>query len=144
MWTKSLLVGANLWFCCHRHTEYFEPMPLIVCSFAIYHTVHCSKPSIYHIFKIILKLLNFLNVPSLIREQGWRSGESTRLSPMGPGFESQGQSPMWVEFVVGCLLAPRGFSLGTLVSPSPQKPTFPNSNSIWNGRRRTTLWMCYH
>ena len=28
-------------------------------------------------------------------------------------------------------LAPRGFSLGTLVFPSPQKPTFPNSNSIW-------------
>ena len=26
--------------------------------------------------------------------------------------------------------APRGFSPGTPVSPSPQKPTFPNSNSI--------------
>ena len=26
------------------------------------------------------------------------------------------------------VLAPRGFSLGTLVFPSPQKPTFPNSN----------------
>ena len=29
-------------------------------------------------------------------------------------------------------LAPRGFSLGTLVFPSPQKPTFPNSNSTRN------------
>ena len=28
--------------------------------------------------------------------------------------------------------APRGFSSGTLVFPSPQKPTFPNSNSIRN------------
>ena len=27
--------------------------------------------------------------------------------------------------------APRGFSPGTPVFPSPQKPTFPNSNSIW-------------
>ena len=27
-------------------------------------------------------------------------------------------------------LAPRGFSPGTPVFPSPQKPTFPNSNSI--------------
>jgi len=38
---------------------------------------------------------------------------------------------MWVEFVVGSLLfsAPRGFSPGTPVFPSPQKPTFPNSNS---------------
>jgi len=29
------------------------------------------------------------------------------------------------------VLAPRGFSPGTTVFPSPQKPTFPNSNSIW-------------
>jgi len=28
------------------------------------------------------------------------------------------------------VLAPRGFSLGTPVFPSPQKPTQPNSNSI--------------
>ena len=27
--------------------------------------------------------------------------------------------------------APRGFSPGTPVFPSPQKSTFPNSNSIW-------------
>ena len=38
-------------------------------------------------------------------------------------------------------LAPRGFSLGTSVFPSPQKPTFPISNSTRN--RRTTMWMCY-
>ena len=30
------------------------------------------------------------------------------------------------------LLASRGFSPGIPVFPSPQKPTFPNSNSIWN------------
>ena len=28
----------------------------------------------------------------------------------------------------------RGFSPGTPVFPSPQKPTLPNSNSIWNVR----------
>ena len=41
---------------------------------------------------------------------------------------------MWVEFVVSSLpcFAPRGFSPGTLVFPSPQKPTFPNSNSTRN------------
>ena len=32
------------------------------------------------------------------------------------------------------VLAPRGFSPGTLVFPSPQKPTFRNSNSIWSAR----------
>ena len=29
------------------------------------------------------------------------------------------------------VFAPRGFSPGTPVFPSPQKPTPPNSNSIW-------------
>ena len=33
-------------------------------------------------------------------------------------------------------LVPRGFSLGTPVFSSPQKPTLPNSNSIWNARTR--------
>ena len=33
-------------------------------------------------------------------------------------------------------LAPRGFSPGTPVFPSPQKPTLSNSNSIWNARTR--------
>ena len=32
------------------------------------------------------------------------------------------------------VLAPRGFSPGTPVFSSPQKPTFPNSNSIRNLR----------
>ena len=30
----------------------------------------------------------------------------------------------------------RGFSPGTSVFPSPQKPTLPKSNSIWNARTR--------
>ena len=35
------------------------------------------------------------------REQGWRSGESTRLPPMWPGFNSRnGRDHMWVEFVL--------------------------------------------
>ena len=33
-------------------------------------------------------------------------------------------------------LAPRGFSLGTPVFPSPRKPTLSNSNLIWNARTR--------
>ena len=67
-----------------------------------------------------------------IGEQGWRSGESARLPPMCPGFDSRTWGHMWVEFVVGLVLYsdPRGFSPGSPVFPSPQKPTFPNSNSI--------------
>ena len=36
-------------------------------------------------------------------EQGWRSGESARLPPMCPGFDSQTRRHMWVEFVVGSI-----------------------------------------
>ena len=34
-------------------------------------------------------------------EQGWRSGESTHLLPLWPGFDSRSRLHMWVEFVVG-------------------------------------------
>ena len=39
-------------------------------------------------------------------EQGWRSGESARLPPMWPGFDS-GFDSGWVEFAVGSRFAPR-------------------------------------
>ena len=61
--------------------------------------------------------------------KGWRSGESARCS--------QGSNP-GVEAICGLSLllvlsfAPRGFSPGTPVFPSPQKPTFLNSNSTRN------------
>ena len=48
--------------------------------------------------------------------QGWRSGESTRLPPMWPGFDSQIRRHMLVEFVVSPLYTKR-FSPGTPVSP---------------------------
>ena len=66
-------------------------------------------------------------------EQGWRRGESTRLPPMRLGFDSRSRCHMWVEFVIQVLvLAPRGFSPGTPIFPSPQKSTSPNSNSIFS------------
>ena len=49
--------------------------------------------------------------------------------------------------------APRGFSPGTTVFPSPQKPTFPNFNSIlisvdeWSlcgGATTNSHYQCYH
>ena len=38
---------------------------------------------------------------------------------------------MWVEFVVGSRPCSERFFSGCSGFPSPQKPTFPNSNSIW-------------
>ena len=48
--------------------------------------------------------------------QGWRTGESTCLPPMWPGFDSQIRRHMWVEFV-GSLLCTKRCSPGTPVSP---------------------------
>ena len=67
-------------------------------------------------------------------EQGWRSGESARLPPMWPGFNSRTRRHMWVEFVVGSCPCSKGFSPGSPVFLPPQKPTFLNSNSTSNAR----------
>ena len=45
-------------------------------------------------------------------EQGWCSGESARLPPMCPGFDSRTRRHMWVEFAVGSLLCSERFFSG--------------------------------
>ena len=55
--------------------------------------------------------------------QGWRSGESTRLPPMWPGSIPR-LAVICGLSLVAFLLCTEMFSLGTPVSPSPQKPTF--------------------
>ena len=44
------------------------------------------------------------------REQWWRSGETTRLPPMWPGFGFQTRGHMWVEFVSSFLKGFPGYS----------------------------------
>ena len=58
------------------------------------------------------------------QEQGWRRGESNRLLPIWPGFDSLTRRYTWVEFVGSLLCSERFFSSDTAVFPSPQKPTF--------------------
>ena len=59
-------------------------------------------------------------------------------------FNSRRGRHMWVELVVGFFFALSGFSPGSSVFPSPQKPTFSNSNSTRNGTRKPfTVRMCY-
>ena len=71
--------------------------------------------------------INYLPKPSAgagrAGVQGWRSGESTRLPPMWPGFDSQIRRQMWVEFV-GSLLCTERFSPVTPVSPLLKRPPF--------------------
>ena len=76
-------------------------------------------------------------------EQGWHSGESTCLPPMWPGFKSQHQYHICgLSLLLVLSLAPRGFSPGTPVFPSPQKTTFPNSNSTRNQVDKEPLSGC--
>ena len=67
-------------------------------------------------------------------EQEWRSGESARLPPMCPGFDSRTRRHMWIEFVVGSRPCSEVFSPGSPVFLPPQKPIFLNFNWIRNSR----------
>ena len=76
--------------------------------------------------------------------KGLRSGESARLPPMWPEFESWRRRHMWVEFVVGSLSCFERF-----FSRYSSFPLFSKTNTSKfqfdqeSGRRRTTLWTCY-
>ena len=52
----------------------------------------------------------------------------------GPGSIPRLGVKCGLKLLLVLVLAPRDFSLGTPVFPSPQKPTFPNSNLIQNPR----------
>ena len=64
-----------------------------------------------------------------------RSGESSRLPLMWFGFKSRRRRHLWVEFVVSSPPCFERFFCG-YSGYSPQKPTLPNSNSIWNAGTR--------
>ena len=54
----------------------------------------------------------------------------------GPGSNPGVDAICGLSLMLVLSLAPRGFSPVSPVFPSPQKPTLPNSNSIWNARTR--------
>ena len=58
----------------------------------------------------------------IIKEQGWGSGESTRLPTMWPRFDYWTRRHMWVEFFVGSRPCSAGFSPSFPVSPTPPPP----------------------
>ena len=60
----------------------------------------------------------------------------------GPGSTTGVDAICRLSLLLVLSLAPRGFSPGSPVFPSPQKPTLPNSNSIWNARARLSEFIC--
>ena len=71
--------------------------------------------------KIILEVEYCMKYDLLNGEQGWRSGESTRVPPMWPGFKSRRRRHMWVVFVVGSLPHSERFFSGYSGFPLPSK-----------------------
>ena len=57
---------------------------------------------------------------------------SYRLPECGPGPNPGVDAICGLSLLLVLYFAPRGFSPGTSVFPSPQKPTFPNSSSTRN------------
>ena len=89
-------------------------------------------------------LENFCNCsPHNTGEQGWRSAESARISPLWPGFDSWTWRHMWVEFVVGSRPCSEGFSPGSLVFLPPQKPTLKIPIRPGKIEQRATSWKCH-
>jgi len=85
-----------------------------------------TNPTSNHATKNIMRWKEPSSILVLVTHhgvQGWRNGESNRLSPTWPGFDSQIRRQMWVEFV-NSLVCTERFSPGTPVSPLLKKPKF--------------------
>ena len=89
------------------------------------------------IMVIMVTTMVMMTMTMKMRMTGSRDGAVVRAlashqcgprSTPGPGVIRE------LSFLLVLVLAPRGFSPGTPVFPSPQKPTFPTSNSIRNPR----------
>ena len=65
-----------------------------------------------------------------------------RSHQCGPGSFPRSDAICGLSLLLVLSLAPRGFSPGTPVFPSPQKPTFPNSNSTRNQVDEEPLYGC--
>ena len=89
------------------------------------------------VFSFLKWLSKWVSELLFLGEQGWHSGESAsshQRVKCGPG---SGPSPGVIcgfSLLLVLILAQRGFTPGTPVFLSPQKPIFPNSNSIGNPR----------
>ena len=60
----------------------------------------------------------------------------------GPGSNPRVDAICGLSLLLVLSFAPRGFSPGTSVFPSPQKPTFPNSNSTRSQVDEEPLYGC--
>ena len=86
-----------------------------------------------------------LSLVSLLQGNGTRDDAVVRaLAPhqCGPGPNPGIKTMCGLTLVIVLSFAPKGFSPGTPVFPSPQKPTFPNSNHTRNQVHKEPLCGC--
>ena len=96
-----------------------------------------SVRTLVHAFIIVLIVYSLLF--GLPNRRGATNGAVVRAlvsHQCGPGSNPGVDAICGLSLLLVLSFAPRGFSSGTPVFPSPQKPTPPNSNSIWNARTR--------
>ena len=89
------------------------------------------------IMVIMVTTMVMMTMTMKMRMTGSRDGAVVRgltSHQCGPGSTPGPGVIRGLSMLLVLVLAPRGFSPGTPVFPSPQKPTFPNSNSIRNPR----------
>ena len=72
--------------------------------------------------------VKFADINGKFGEQGWCSDVRALASHQRDLGSIPGRGLSLLFFLV---LIPKGFSYHTSVFPSPQTPTFPNSNSTW-------------
>ena len=78
----------------------------------------------------------FFLVYTCIRGEGGAVVRALASHQCGPGSNPGVDAICGLSLLLVLFPAPKGFSPGTPVFPSPQKPTIRNSNSIWNARTR--------
>ena len=101
----------------------------------------------FNLYFVIFSVLQIaFNVKLFIGVQGWCSGVSgwfsgdyIHLSPMWPGFYLGLLAMSGLSLLLVLYPVPRGFPLGSLIFPSPQKSAIPNSSLI--GSLHT--WLCH-
>ena len=104
----------------------------------LFHTGNINYMTLLYSEMIPVVLLT-VNTSYLLYLLGSKGGAVVRALAShhcGPGWTPGVDAICGLSQLLVLSLAPRGFSPGTPVFPSPQKPTFPNSNSIWNARTR--------
>ena len=125
IWLRKELISPTLKVCKHRGW-----------------LLSTLQNSFFFLYNTEIQMTPYRSQEQGSGEQGWRSGESTRLPPLWPGFKSRRRTICGLSLLLVLSLAPRGFSPGTPVFPSPQKSAFPNSNSTRNQVDEESLCGC--